>query len=101
MKSEEWWDRVTDTFARALELNPEQRDSFLQDVCESDGPLRSEVERLLAEHDKAGDFIVEPLIGSLADLHHSPHQPRFSPGQILGGRFEILRFIDHGGMGEV
>ena len=62
----EWWDRVSETFASCLELTPEARRTFLEETCRTDPRLRAEVERLLREHEKAGDFIEFCLTPTLA-----------------------------------
>src|SRR5207302_6329788 len=77
-----------------------QREAFLTRNC-PDESVREQVERLLADHDKTGDFLVDPAIGCLAPSAVLSHQPALSPGAILAGRFKVIRFIAEGGMGEV
>ena len=45
-----------DLFARALDLDGEARDSFLDEACGGDAELRLEVVRMLVESEKADDF---------------------------------------------
>ena len=56
------WKRVKELFEAALDDEPARRLSFLQERC-SDVHVRAEVERLLAEHEEAGNFLSTPAIG--------------------------------------
>jgi hypothetical protein len=58
------WKTVKELFEAALDEEPARRLSFLQERC-SDGHVRAEVERLLAEHEEAGKFLSAPAIGEL------------------------------------
>ena len=96
----EIWEKVRALFDAALEQEAGQREAFLARNC-PDERVREQVERLLADHDKAGDFLVDPAVGCLAPSAILSHQPALSPGAILAGRFKVIRFIAEGGMGEV
>lgn len=93
----ERWKRVKGIFESALELAAEKRAMYLSEQC-TDEALRAEVNRLLENHDRAGDFLVEPAIAGAISL---PETPSFPEGALLAGRFRILKFIARGGMGEV
>jgi tetratricopeptide (TPR) repeat protein len=89
------WEAVKALFESAWEVDAANRSSFLREHC-SDASVRAEVERLLVEHDQAKSFL------STAPLDNVPATPpRLSEGEVLAGRFRILRFIAGGGMGEV
>ena len=95
------WAAVKALFESALEQDPAHRSSFVK-ARSSDASIRAEVERLLAEHDQAGTFLSRPPMGNLAFEVEAPAPFRkFSEGEVLAGRFRILRFIAAGGMGEV
>jgi serine/threonine protein kinase len=96
----EIWEKVRALFDVALEQEAGQREAFLARNC-PDESVREQVRRLLADHDKAGDFLVDPAVGCLAPSAVLSHQPALSPGAILAGRFKVIRFIAEGGMGEV
>jgi serine/threonine protein kinase/tetratricopeptide (TPR) repeat protein len=93
------WEAVKSLFEAAQELAPEEIPAFLAQNC-TDSTLRAEVERLLAQDRKAGDFLLAP---ALAGFRLEPERPpaQFRAGELLAGRFRIIRFIAAGGMGEV
>jgi eukaryotic-like serine/threonine-protein kinase len=93
----EQWERVKALFEAALEKPAVDRTSFLGQSREEPAVLQ-EVERLLASHGEAGDFLSPPLpprVDSPVAL------PSLSPGVLLSDRFRIVRFLARGGMGEV
>lgn len=55
----EQYRHVTELFLKAVELAPEQRESFLDDACGQDAEIRSEVQSLLA-HDSSRTMIDRP-----------------------------------------
>ena len=56
----EYWDKVSDIFKHAVELEGEEREAFLQEACAGDGSLREEVDSLL-EADQEGPFTEKVL----------------------------------------
>ncbi|MCP3964647.1 MAG: hypothetical protein GY719_43005 [bacterium] len=58
----ERWRRIDAVFAAALELDPEERATFLTTVCGADEALRREVESLLAADESAGEFLETPVL---------------------------------------
>jgi Tol biopolymer transport system component len=92
-------------FGEALELPPESRSAFLDRVCRHDPELRRLLEQLLLEDARAGSFLAHPAFtpdgtGTLSAVG-PPATGRFRSGQLIAGRFAIVRFIARGGMGEV
>ena len=53
----EHWGRVKEIFAGALERDPSERTTYVDQACASDVALRSEVLSLLEAHETAGGFI--------------------------------------------
>src|SRR5215831_4718757 len=97
--SPQQWDRVKELYEAALTCDPSQRDEVLR-VNATDSAIVDEVRRLLAEHDSLGSFLSTTVLGHLVLPDGLPAQ-RFIPGQILAARFQVVRFIAAGGMGEV
>jgi serine/threonine protein kinase len=53
----ERWNQIKDIFAAALERDPAERTTYVEQACASDPELRVEVISLLAAHDTAEGFI--------------------------------------------
>lgn len=83
------WNRISDVFAAAVELDTARRTELLEDQEES---VRSQVKRLLLEHQRSGllDWAVIP----------SNEDNRWT-GKTLNGRYRIERFLARGGAGAV
>jgi len=97
--SPENWEAVKTLFQAAQELASEEIPAFLDRNC-ADPTLRAEVERLLAEDRKAGNFLLAPAVSGFR-LNPGLGSEQFRAGELLAGRFRIIRFIAAGGMGEV
>src|SRR5690349_18703755 len=85
------WNRIKTIFSEAVELPQAERCQFLDAVCADDPDLRSEVEKLLAQAAQSQTTAIFP-----PKVFHA-----LEPGEILGDRFRIVRFVGKGGMGEV
>jgi serine/threonine protein kinase len=93
-------------FGEALELPPESRSAFLDRACGHDPELRRLLEQLLVDDARAGSFLAHPAFtpdgtGTVSAPGPHPAPGRFQSGQLIAGRFAIVRFIARGGMGEV
>ncbi len=93
----ERWQQVKEIFNSAINYPPEERSQFISDACSGDEDLRSEVESLIASHERTGSFIDEPAFAAAAFL---ANEGELQPGRTIGS-YEILSFISRGGMGEV
>lgn len=93
------WSRIERAFERALESSPKDRASVLLTTLPHDPDLRAEVERLLAAHDAAGDFLAPPSEMRIAALLAAT--PDESPDPEIIGRYHVLRRLGAGGMGIV
>jgi len=100
--SPERWERIKELFEAALDRSEPERSSFLVKECSGDEPLRREVESLLSGHRRAGDFLEAPAFQQHAALLVRDLPPStFGVEEVISGRFQVLRFIGRGGMGEV
>ncbi len=80
----ERYERIGELFDAALELAAGERDAYLTQACGGDETLRAEVGLLLANHERAKDFLTP------------------SEQQIEAiGPYKILRLLGEGGMGTV
>src|SRR5687768_13049750 len=94
----ERWQQVKEIFNSAINYRPEERGLFISQACSGDVALRSEVESLIASHERSGSFIDEPAFAAAPFLLDENWE--LKPGQTVGS-FEIISFISRGGMGEV
>src|SRR5689334_14057615 len=95
----ERWQQVKEIFNSAINYRPEERGVFISEACSGDELLRSEVESLIASHERTGTFIDQPAFEVAASLLVDD-KSELKPGQTIGS-YEILSFLSRGGMGEV
>src|SRR5215211_2914115 len=89
----ERWEKIKNIFDSALDYSrPGERDSFLDQACADETDLRQEVNRLLGEFEKAGNFLDQPIA--------FPGQA-LAAGDLICGRYRISQLLGCGGMGEV
>jgi serine/threonine protein kinase/Flp pilus assembly protein TadD len=103
------WKQIEEVFQTAVDLPPRERRKYIVEACTGDDTLREQVEQLVAQHDRAGDFIEEPAFA--AELRQPPDADATtlattdsfddpSIGRMVGV-YRILREIGRGGMGAV
>ena len=90
-------ERIKELFEAALKQEPEKRSSFLAQACAGDTSLRAAVVRLLTRHSRAAAHIQQVTVAKAS----GDAPPAFSPDQVVSGRFQVIRLIGRGGMGEV
>src|SRR5829696_3565953 len=95
----ERWARVKPIFFAAVERPADERSAFIRSQCGGDETLSSEIESLLAAHDRAGSFIEAlPTGEATAALEDLPIE-QMAGRQI--GHYKVTSHIGRGGMGAV
>jgi serine/threonine protein kinase len=91
--------RATTIFHKALEVALEKRADFLAEACAGDSQLQAHVQKLLECAGETSSFAdAQP---SDRILLPQSRLPIFAAGEVVGTRYEVIRFIAKGGMGEV
>ena len=94
---------LRDLFDRAANVPAADRAGFLDDVCGGNAAVRSELERLLAAHDRLGTILDTLPTQDTPDLSRRlshVRTPALAAGARLG-RYEITEALGAGGMGDV
>ena len=91
-------ERARAIYDYAIDLQPEERRVFLEQISSEDPELLVQVQRMLdqAQADTE-DIPATPVDSPVARLH----KYIFSPGDLIAGRYRVLRKVAKGGMGEV
>jgi len=96
----ERWQRVKQVLATALELDPTERQAYLNQTYAKDASLRDDVEPLVAASQNLGDeFLAASDLASVA-ASVLPIDETFWVGRRVGP-YKVVEQIGAGGMGEV
>ena len=95
----ERWHQVERLYHDALELQPDERDAFLKEVCAGDEALHHEVLTLLRVDARAGSFLDESALDVASRLDAEDLTASLA-GRNLGP-YEVLSLLGAGGMGQV
>ena len=93
------WQRIKTALSAALEMTPERRAAYIDEISAEDSDLRGELLSLLAAHDQAGDaFLNTPAAG--VERFGTLKGPDPWVGKHIGP-YQLIEGIGSGGMGEV
>jgi eukaryotic-like serine/threonine-protein kinase len=99
------YEQLTDLFHASMEIAPDKRAAYLDQICDSNADLRRELESLLAAHDQGSAYAEKPpddiAAGYLAQQGgNSTKLTSLAPNTRLD-HYEIRSLLGRGGMGEV
>src|SRR5262245_58062539 len=96
----ERWQQVERIYLAGFDLDPSEREAFLDRVCVADPDLRREVATLLDAYDRCGSFLELPVLETSDSTQTGAPHVDLTPGQRLGS-YELIALAGAGGMGEV
>ncbi|MGI9068091.1 MAG: protein kinase domain-containing protein [Pyrinomonadaceae bacterium] len=100
------YEHLTELFHAALEIAPDERAAFLDQVSDGDAELRRELESLLAAHEQRAAYTEKPPDDIAAGMYLAQQDNSAAGAASLApntriDRYEIRSLLAKGGMGEV
>src|SRR6267143_2045352 len=96
----ERWQKIERLYHATLEREESQRSAYLCEVCVGDEQLLQEVESLLAQENRAEEFLERPAMEVAAKVLAENQSQISLLGRQLGS-YKIASLLGAGGMGEV
>jgi serine/threonine-protein kinase len=93
------WQRLKPLLGEALAKSPEERAVYVDEIKRAAPPLGRQLESLLRAHEQETFPATQP--GFHLDQVSAEEVPLFSAGELILGRFRIVRLVGSGGMGDV
>jgi eukaryotic-like serine/threonine-protein kinase len=95
----ELWRRLKPLFSAAIDKPSNERSAFIAQICADDSELRGHLLGLIAAHEHESSTVanVEISIKQLIDVA----LPVLHEGETVLGRFQVVRCLGSGGMGNV
>ncbi len=91
------WERIIELYHQTLDVQPQQRERFLAELCGEDSALYEEVRQLL-DQSTAADLYFEDMASEIAQALEQGHEKNQSlVGSSLQG-YQLLQEIGRGGM---
>jgi serine/threonine protein kinase/TolB-like protein/Tfp pilus assembly protein PilF len=90
---------IEEMFHRVLDVNPEERAGYLDEVCEKDVDLRREVDSLIAAYESGSGLLDEGAVTLAMKVLGSEQEPSMAGQEV--GPYKILSKLGQGGMGAV
>src|SRR5688572_4066992 len=100
------YERLTELFHAVMEIAPDQRDAFLNQLPDGDTELRRELESLLTTHEQGAGYTEKPPDDIAAGMYLAQQDNGGAAAASLApstriDRYEIRSLLGKGGMGEV
>lgn len=96
------WEQVKELLHAAMQIAPQQRSGFLDEACSSNDSLRAEIESLLAAGEEVRlSFLESANHAGELEWNGIGNSGHLEAGQFFADRFQILRKLGEGGMGQI